>query len=183
LDSIFLIQGDENILRYGTSFCKSLFLPAAWGVVQFELGIKIDLNAAQDISSWVFEFNAEVRGLLFAVGSAAVLWSLWKTRNEACFKIKIPYDPTGRIAQSAHWLSTWVVVRDHEPVRVRRSPGGGGKKPQNPSRVPSSSPAIPSVRSASGGLGALEVWRTTVPRRRGVSVLNLVCFSVSLLGW
>jgi hypothetical protein len=39
---------------------------------------------------------------------------------------------------------------------------------QNPSRVSSLPPVMPSVCSTSGGLTASEVWRTTAPRRREV---------------
>jgi hypothetical protein len=86
-----------------------------------------------------------------------------------------------------NWLCETVVTRvKSDPTIPNRYLQGETsrrrRKPQNPSRVSSSSPAIPSVRSASSGLGALEVWRTTVTCRRGVFVLNLVCFLVSFFG-
>jgi hypothetical protein len=52
-----------------------------------------------------------------------------------------------------------------------------------PSRVSSLSFATPPVRSAYGGLRALEEWWTTAPRRREVFLLCLGYFSLSSSRW
>jgi hypothetical protein len=43
--------------------------------------------------SWMNGFSDKNRGLV-QVGVAAVLWSIWKTRNNACFRSIFPENPT-----------------------------------------------------------------------------------------
>ena len=46
-----------------------------------------------------------------ATGVASVMWSLWKTRNAACFNNVFPYDPTSVIAKKAHWMESWAKLQ------------------------------------------------------------------------
>jgi len=43
---------------------------------------------------------------LLIVGVAAICWSLWKTRNQACFQNKIISDPNAVIYMLCSWLTT-----------------------------------------------------------------------------
>jgi hypothetical protein len=44
-------------------------------------------TAEQCISTWLKKFGGEKREFV-TVGIAAVIWSIWKTRNLACFDKK-----------------------------------------------------------------------------------------------
>jgi hypothetical protein len=44
-------------------------------------------TAEQSISTWLKKFGGEKREFVI-VGIAAVIWSIWKTRNLACFDKK-----------------------------------------------------------------------------------------------
>ena len=44
--------------------------------------------------------------ILIVVGVAAVTWSLWKTRNIACFDHVYPDDPTSVVYQISCWINS-----------------------------------------------------------------------------
>ena len=54
---------------------------------------------------------------LILVGVAAVLWSIWKHRNNACFSQIYPIDPTEIIFCACYWISTWAVLQISDEKR------------------------------------------------------------------
>ncbi|KAG8054917.1 hypothetical protein GUJ93_ZPchr0001g29416 [Zizania palustris] len=51
---------------------------------------------------------------LSGVGLAAVLWSLWKVRNDAVFRGNFPTDPLVFINLICYWLSSWSILQRSE---------------------------------------------------------------------
>lgn len=66
----------------------------------------MNLNSVQEIFNWIMNFTGKMRNVV-AVGVAAILWAIWRTRNKACFENIFPYDPTSVIVQATHWLEFW----------------------------------------------------------------------------
>lgn len=46
-----------------------------------------------------------------SIGSAALLWIIWKTRNKYCFQSVLPTDPTNVIFILCSLLESWVVLQ------------------------------------------------------------------------
>jgi hypothetical protein len=63
--------------------------------------------------SWMNGFSNENRSLV-RVGVAALLWSIWKTRNNACFRSIFPENPTAITNLVGHWMSTWSILQVKE---------------------------------------------------------------------
>lgn len=51
---------------------------------------------------------------LMVVGCAAFCWSVWKTRNVACFQNKILLDPSNLIHRICHWNGSWFILQKEE---------------------------------------------------------------------
>lgn len=54
-----------------------------WGVVNCAFNIDMNLNSVHEICRWVVSFPGKV--IVVAVWVAAILRSIWKTRNKLCF--------------------------------------------------------------------------------------------------
>lgn len=72
--------------------------------------MKIDLKSCpstfEDLPSLCNTFSAGSRSLI-AVGIADVIWMIWKTCNDACFRDKCPYVPTGIVCIVSHYILHW----------------------------------------------------------------------------
>jgi hypothetical protein len=59
----------------------------------------------------VFVNRSVIRGkktqTLIATSWAAIIWSIWKFRNDACFKNAFPADQVSFIASISHMLQSW----------------------------------------------------------------------------
>uniref|UniRef100_A0ACD5TEX8 Uncharacterized protein n=1 Tax=Avena sativa TaxID=4498 RepID=A0ACD5TEX8_AVESA len=104
-DTFLFCSEKESI---GHLFVHCSMAKYGWSVAQCALDIRtdFDFNSVSDIINCVFRFPSSVRSLV-AVGVASVVWSLWKTRNAACFNNFFPYDPTSVLAQSALSMNWW----------------------------------------------------------------------------
>lgn len=66
----------------------------------------MNLYSIHELCVWTMQFPGRMRCLI-AVGVSAMIWGLWKCRNNACFRNIYPYDPSSVIVQVAHWLEFW----------------------------------------------------------------------------
>ena len=62
---------------------------------------------------WMRRFSGKHRRLV-RVGVAAVLWSIWKTRNNACFRSVLPNNPCSITNMIGHWMTTWAILQVKE---------------------------------------------------------------------
>jgi hypothetical protein len=53
------------------------------------------------------------------VGTAAVIWSIWKTRNLACFDKKWPDEPFSVVQKNCFDINTWSLLQVKEDARSR----------------------------------------------------------------
>ena len=75
-----------------------------WSVVEYVFDIHVNVNSVNVLVSWDFKFPASMRNMI-AVGVAAVLWAIRKTRISAYFDKVFSYDPCCVVAKVALWLS------------------------------------------------------------------------------
>jgi len=59
-----------------------------------------------DVPRWLETFSAGDR-FVISTGIAALIWAIWKTRNNACLNGVIPQDSMTIIFLMAHFISYW----------------------------------------------------------------------------
>lgn len=60
-----------------------------WSVVQCAFDLRDIPGIVRELSEeWPRKFPKKGQGLM-AVGVSAILWTIWKTRNDACFRRKM----------------------------------------------------------------------------------------------
>ena len=78
-----------------------------WNVVSYCIGIRCDFSDTDTcIRSWLEGFGVENKKKVF-VGVAALIWSIWKARNLACFQRVWPTDPSVLMFRMSHWINDW----------------------------------------------------------------------------
>lgn len=78
-----------------------------WHVIKCTFSLQEIPSVFYDIPVWISKLPVSSRGLV-ACGVAAVVWSIWKTRNNACFNgIIMPSDPTGIVCPILHYIDYW----------------------------------------------------------------------------
>ena len=56
--------------------------------------------------NWLPSYTGKDR-IVVSLGAAALLWSIWKTRNKSCFQSVVPRDPTDIIFLVCTLLDSW----------------------------------------------------------------------------
>ena len=59
-----------------------------------------------ELPVWNKSFTGSNRRLA-AVVVAALIWAIWRTRNDACFKGVLPQDPINIVYLMTHFVSFW----------------------------------------------------------------------------
>jgi hypothetical protein len=62
---------------------------------------------------------------LMAVGVASILWTLWNTRNGACFRNFSPVDPVSIISQIPRYIHFWAGL---QRTKLRDKQKSGAKR-------------------------------------------------------
>lgn len=73
---------------------------------------------------WLGRFNRKQRNFAM-VGIAAVIWSIWKARNVACFRHQLPHHPSSVVFAVCQWLDFWSVRESGEGAERIRSIAAG----------------------------------------------------------
>jgi hypothetical protein len=90
-----------------------------WNVVSCTFGLKFQFDSADHcISNWLKGFGGEKKEIL-AVGVAAIIYSIWKTRNLACFEKEWPEEPYIVILKKFYYINSWSCLRVKEDARNR----------------------------------------------------------------
>jgi hypothetical protein len=87
-----------------------------WQVVcAFHL-VRPPKNVEDLFGAWIKSFLKTQRNLVLC-GAAALCWTLWKTRNDACFNNKKPNDPANVIYRLCNLLSGWAFLQTDQDRR------------------------------------------------------------------
>lgn len=82
-----------------------------WQVTGCALGLRnLPVSMENLVGSWGASFPPGHRKLAFC-GAAAILWTLWKSRNNACFRKQYPQDPAAIIFNLCHNLNSWALLQ------------------------------------------------------------------------
>lgn len=98
---------DETIDHLFLSCPVSRFI---WRVVGCTFGFGSFPATMRDIHTWFESFPRKYRQIII-IGSAALCWSIWKSRNAICFQNKYPGDPTNIVFSLCYWIDAWYILR------------------------------------------------------------------------
>jgi hypothetical protein len=93
-----------------------------WNVVSCATGFNCQFQSAdQCFNSWLKSFALGKRKIL-TVGVAAVIWTVWKARNLACFEKKWPREPVDVLFRVVYWINYWcdLQVKEDAKLELRR---------------------------------------------------------------
>jgi hypothetical protein len=83
----------------------------------YAFGLKNRPNSIQHLfASWLRKFRKKDKYVAL-VGIAEVLWGLWKTRNNVCFRSVRPNDPVVVTNLIGRKISSWAILRVKEENR------------------------------------------------------------------
>jgi hypothetical protein len=78
-----------------------------WRIVCSTLDLTSIPTSVDDMfGSWMDSFNNTVKNLVL-FGCGAVIWAIWRCRNDCCFGSGKINDPTNVIFSCCYWLDTW----------------------------------------------------------------------------
>jgi hypothetical protein len=88
-----------------------------WNVVSCTFGFNFHFDSADHcISTWLKRFGGKKKEIL-AVVVAAVIWSIWKTRNLACFEKTWPEEPYIVILKICYYINSWNCLQVKEDAK------------------------------------------------------------------
>nr|CAE04469.3 OSJNBa0029L02.10 [Oryza sativa Japonica Group] len=87
-----------------------------WNIVKCALNINSVLNRQDLFGSWMNKIDKFTKKLV-VVGLAAIIWTIWKFRNKACFEKKLPADPTDLVFMACSLVDSWATLQKQEGSR------------------------------------------------------------------
>jgi hypothetical protein len=94
-----------------------------WNVVSCALGVSCTfMNVKNCLLVWLKQFKGDKKKIII-VGVSAVLWSLWKARNMACFQKVWPSDPSVVLFRACYWIDFWSNLQVKEDVKLELQRG------------------------------------------------------------
>ena len=89
-----------------------------WQVVMLALELVRPPDGMEDlVGAWADSFPPIHRKLALS-GGAAVCWTIWKTRNDACFNKKNPDDPAALVYRLCNILNLWALLQKRQDISV-----------------------------------------------------------------
>ena len=96
---------------YWSSVFTCYFARFLWNVVGSALGNpQTPLSFFDFCQNWLPKYTGKDI-VVIAIGTAALLWSIWKTRNKSCFQSSLSKDPTDIIFSLCSVLDSWGVLQ------------------------------------------------------------------------
>ena len=112
-DKHCILCGKDEIIDHLFFSCSVARL--IWNLVGCALDLKQiprDLNDC--FGSWLSKFQTNNKRLIL-VGTSALLWAIWKCRNDIIFDKKKINDRMEIVKMICNWISDWVVLQKNDP--------------------------------------------------------------------
>jgi hypothetical protein len=89
-----------------------------WKVIQMVLdSISLPKNSNDMFGKWLCGFKVCERNLI-TIGCSAVLWSLWKIRNDCCFNSINLSNAADILFLCCSWLDAWAILQKETPKKI-----------------------------------------------------------------
>ena len=89
-----------------------------WRVAQIALNLHTIPTSTDDLfGPWIHSFSKIDRNVVM-FGCGAVLWSIWRTRNDKVFNGKMLADPSNAVFLCCFWLDTWAILQKKKEKRI-----------------------------------------------------------------
>lgn len=82
------------------------------------LGVFSKPSSFDDLYEWWFAASSGRDRKIFLIGTAALFWTIWKTRNKSCFQSIRPGDPTNVVYYLRQFLNDWALLQKSALRRV-----------------------------------------------------------------
>jgi hypothetical protein len=93
---------------------------SVWGVVFASFGVSPPLNFDHLCGSWLDNWTGKSRKLIL-IGVAALLWSIWLSRNEIIFNKCASKSFVQVIFRATYWARSWAVLsKEEECVNLKK---------------------------------------------------------------
>ena len=89
-----------------------------WNVVGCAFGVASQFRSADHVISEWLKKQGKQRKIL-TVGVAAILWGIWKARNNACFEKVWPDEPIDVIYRICYWIQWWSLLQVKQDAKDR----------------------------------------------------------------
>ena len=81
-----------------------------WQIVVCALDLpRAPVGVDDMLNGWLDAFPTNQKKLVLG-GCAAICWTIWKTRNDACFNRKFPNDPAAVVYRLCALLNSWAIL-------------------------------------------------------------------------
>ena len=97
----------QNVARY------------IWSIVSCSFCLTSVPSSFDDLPRWLDTFKIKER-FVVSSGVAALIWAIWKTRNDACFNGVFPQDPVNVIFLVSHFVSYWAGLQRTDLRKMQR---------------------------------------------------------------
>jgi hypothetical protein len=105
---------EENIqhLFFDCNVARSI-----WSIVHITFGIKQPLDFAHMCGSWLSSWTGKRRRLII-VGGAALLWSIWLSRNDLVFSKCFSKSFVQVLFRGTYWVRSWAMLSKQEDSMI-----------------------------------------------------------------
>jgi hypothetical protein len=80
-----------------------------WRIIQTALNFNSIPNNVENLfGSWINSFSKTEKSMIL-FGCGAVIWAIWRSRNDCCFNDSLITDPTNVILLCCFWIDAWTI--------------------------------------------------------------------------
>jgi hypothetical protein len=81
------------------------------------MSLSLPKNSNDMFGEWLCSFKKYERNLI-TIGCSAVLWSLWKIRNDCCFNSINRVNATNILLLCCSWLDSWDILQKETSRKI-----------------------------------------------------------------
>jgi hypothetical protein len=74
-------------------------------------------NTADLFGPWINGFHKSKKNLI-VFGCGAVIWAIWRTRNDCCFNARLIDDPLNVFFSCCYWIDAWSIRQTKKGKRL-----------------------------------------------------------------